>query len=181
LKPANDARVRLTRLIEEARIEIEALDATAGALHRDRPSLASGEASEATLALAAVRLHRYYTAVEALLERVARLFDESIPEGPTSHRDLLQFSIRLGRWNYLEHRDSGGNDYGKPPLDAVALPERLPSAPGQLYDLESDPGETKNVHDELQELAHELKTCSQEPRRAGAADRAEGTRVRSRD
>jgi uncharacterized protein YutE (UPF0331/DUF86 family) len=90
LKPANDARVRLTRLIEEARIEIEALDATAGALHRDRPSLASGEASEATLALAAVRLHRYYTAVEALLERVARLFDESIPEGPTSHRDLLQ-------------------------------------------------------------------------------------------
>lgn len=90
MKPANDARVRLTRLIDEATIEIEVLGTIAGEVRRDRPALDNAAPGEAALALVGVRLHRYYTALETLLERVARLFDESVPEGPTSHRDLLQ-------------------------------------------------------------------------------------------
>ena len=45
------------------------------------------------------------------------------------------------------------------------LPEKAPEAPGQLYDLASDPGETNNLYFaneskrvEMQELLKELKT-----------------------
>ena len=43
-----------------------------------------------------VNLHAYYTALETLLERVARLVDEDVPSGATWHRDLLsQMRIEL--------------------------------------------------------------------------------------
>ncbi len=79
----------------------------------------------------------------------------------------LQLSIRRGRWKYLDHRGSGGNDYAKPPLDAVALAELLPSAPGQLYDLESDPGETRNVYTDHQGLVQELKDLLEQAKTSG--------------
>lgn len=90
MTPAHDARIRLTRLLDEARIEGAALDTIAAGLAASEPALAAPAPGEASVALVAVRLHHYYTAVETLLERIARLFDESVPEGPTSHRDLLQ-------------------------------------------------------------------------------------------
>lgn len=45
-------------------------------------------ADEAQLALAAVRLHRYYTAIETALERIERLF-AALPAGPEWHSELL--------------------------------------------------------------------------------------------
>lgn len=74
-----------------------------------------------------------------------------------------EFQIRQGPWKYLDHRGSGGNAY-EGPLAAFALPEQEPDAPGQLYDLAKDPGETTNLYfkeeakrKELQALLKKLK------------------------
>ena len=66
-------------------------------------------------------------------------------------------AIRRGNWKYLAHKGSGGNRYGeKSQLHQYQLPELLPDAPGQLYNLESDPGETKNLSNEHPEIVAEL-------------------------
>jgi len=56
-----------------------------------------------------------------------------------------QFQIRQGDWKYLDHTGSGGNSYDKGMLQKYALPETAPGATGQLYNLATDPGETKNL------------------------------------
>ncbi|BCX48732.1 arylsulfatase [Haloferula helveola] len=75
-----------------------------------------------------------------------------------------EFQIRKGKWKYLDHKGSGGNSYDKGELAKYALPEKEPDAPGQLYDLEKDPGETTNLYfkneakrKEMQALLKELK------------------------
>jgi arylsulfatase A-like enzyme len=75
-----------------------------------------------------------------------------------------EFQIRQGAWKYLDHQGSGGNKYDQDPLDKYALPELAPEAPGQLYNLADDPGETTNLYfkeetrrKELQALPKELK------------------------
>lgn len=68
-------------------------------------------------------------------------------------------SIRRGPWKYLDHRGSGGNRYeNNPELKQFQLPDTAPEAKGQLYNLESDPGETKNLYFEHPEIVTELKT-----------------------
>ena len=76
-----------------------------------------------------------------------------------------EFQLRQGNWKYLDHRGSGGNNYSKGPLAQYALEEQAPDAPGQLYDLAADPGETTNLffdqeakRIELQQLLAELKS-----------------------
>lgn len=76
-----------------------------------------------------------------------------------------EFQIRKGNWKYLDHKGSGGNGYEKGILAKYALPEKAPDAPGQLYNLETDPGETDNLYfkeeakrKELQALLSELKS-----------------------
>jgi arylsulfatase A len=66
-------------------------------------------------------------------------------------------SIRRGMWKYIDHRGSGGNNYAAAELKRFALPEAEPEAPGQLYDLASDPGETANLFFKKPEIAAELK------------------------
>lgn len=75
-----------------------------------------------------------------------------------------EFQIRRGHWKYLDHVGSGGNSYDRGPLQKYALPDTAPEATGQLYDLASDPGETKNLFfleeakcRELQQLLAQLK------------------------
>ncbi len=77
----------------------------------------------------------------------------------------LALSIRRGPWKYLDHKGSGGNNYGRSPLKQYALPELTPDAPGQLYHLGQDPGETQNLFhkhskivEELQQLLHQAKS-----------------------
>ncbi|PXX25418.1 arylsulfatase [Arenibacter sp. ARW7G5Y1] len=75
-----------------------------------------------------------------------------------------EFQIRQGNWKYLDHRGSGGNQYEKGFMKKYALPETAGDAPGQLYNLSEDPGETTNLYyaneekrKELQELLKHLK------------------------
>lgn len=56
-----------------------------------------------------------------------------------------QFQLRQGRWKFLAHLGSGGNNYAKGALKQYQLPELAPKATGQLFDLGKDPGETTNL------------------------------------
>jgi len=76
----------------------------------------------------------------------------------TLHQTIsLALAIRKGKWKYLDHKGSGGNNYGRPPLRQYALPDTAPDAPGQLYDLEADPRETRNLYHKHPEIAADLK------------------------
>jgi arylsulfatase A-like enzyme len=62
------------------------------------------------------------------------------------------FAVRQGPWKMIPHCGSGGFTAPKE-LDAakVGLP------PGQLYNLEEDPSETKNLWDEHPEIVARLQ------------------------
>ena len=69
-------------------------------------------------------------------------------------------AIRHGDWKYLDHKGSGGNNYerkGEWGLKQFALPEHAPDAPGQLYNLANDPGETTNLYNEHPKIIKMLK------------------------
>ena len=66
-------------------------------------------------------------------------------------------SIRRGPWKYLDHRGSGGNNYDKGELKPFAMPDTAPDAPAQLYNLETDPGETTNLFIKHPKIVAELK------------------------
>lgn len=75
----------------------------------------------------------------------------------TVQQALAVFSIRQGPWKYLDHRGSGGNNYDSPQLRPFALPDTAPGAPGQLYNLDDDPGETTNLYFNHPGIVAELK------------------------
>ena len=79
----------------------------------------------------------------------------------------LALSIRRGRWKYLHHRGSGGNNYDNARLQPYALPDTAPDAPGQLYDLLADPGETSNLYHERPAIVRELREQLQATQDAG--------------
>ncbi len=77
-------------------------------------------------------------------------------------------SIRRGKWKYLDHAGSGGNNYEKnPELKTFLLPDTAPGAPGQLYNLETDPGETKNLYFDHPQIVKELKSLLDASKVAG--------------
>ena len=53
----------------------------------------------------------------------------------------LQMSVRRGEWKYLDHKGSGGNDYDRDSseMKPFAIPDTASNAPGQLYNLKTDP------------------------------------------
>ena len=89
----------------------------------------------------------------------------------TLHQTMsLALAIRRGSWKYLDHKGSGGNNYGRPGtwgMKQYALPEKAPDAPGQLYNLESDPGETTNLYFKNPEIVRELKGKLEEFKKSG--------------
>ncbi len=78
----------------------------------------------------------------------------------TLHQTIsLALSIRERSWKYLDHQGSGGNDYeNNETLHPYVLPEKAPDAPGQLYNLNEDPGETTNLYFEHPETVEKLRT-----------------------
>lgn len=75
-----------------------------------------------------------------------------------------EFQLRVGDWKYLDHDGSGGNNYDRPMMKKYALKDTAPDAPGQLYHLGNDPGETENLYfkeadkrEEMQSLLKKLK------------------------
>jgi len=97
----------------------------------------------------------------------------------TLHQTIkLELAIRRGPWKYLDHRGSGGNNYAGKYLKPYVLPEKAPDAPGQLYNLDTDPGETTNLYFERPEIVKELKSQLEEYKESGrsAPERKERTR-----
>jgi arylsulfatase A-like enzyme len=79
-----------------------------------------------------------------------------------------QLQIRRGPWKYLDHPGSGGNDYAaKAELQRYQLPERAPHAPGQLYNLDDDPGETTNLYEDRPDIVKEMQALLAETRNSG--------------
>ena len=76
-------------------------------------------------------------------------------------------SIRRGPWKFLDHPGSGGNRYDRGEMQPLALPDTVPDAPGQLYNLETDPGETKNLYAERPEIVKELKALLEQSKTSG--------------
>ena len=69
-----------------------------------------------------------------------------------------KMAIREGNWKYLDHMGSGGNNYYQGELVPYALPEEEPDAAGQLYNLETNPGETHNLYFKYPVIVKELKS-----------------------
>lgn len=89
----------------------------------------------------------------------------------TLHQTIsLALAIRRGPWKYLDHRGSGGNDYKKGELQTWALPDDAPDAPGQLYNLDSDPGETRNLYFEHPQIVQELKALLDSSKASGRTE-----------
>jgi arylsulfatase A-like enzyme len=85
--------------------------------------------------------------------------DEPVREYMLQQTNRLDLGIRKGKWKYLDHKGSGGNNYEA--WDGMLLDYILedtdPDAPGQLYNLEADPGETTNLYNQHPEIVMELK------------------------
>lgn len=80
----------------------------------------------------------------------------------------LSLAIRQGPWKYLDHKGSGGNSLKThPELRAYDIPDQAPDTPGQLYNLDDDPGETTNLVAKFPERAAALKALLDESRRTG--------------
>ncbi len=77
-------------------------------------------------------------------------------------------SIRRGPWKFLDHPGSGGNRYeNNAELKRFVLPDTAPSAPGHLYNLDTDPGETTNLYFKRPEIVKELKALLEESKANG--------------
>jgi arylsulfatase A-like enzyme len=86
----------------------------------------------------------------------------------TLHQTIsLALAIRRGPWKYLAHRGSGGNNYDRPDLKRFSLPDSDPSAPGQLYHLQDDPGETTNLYHQHPEIVQPLQALLERSQREG--------------
>lgn len=76
-----------------------------------------------------------------------------------------KLSIRQGDWKYIDHQGSGGNNYENPSewgMKQFALPNTDPDAPGQLFNLKDDPGETTNLYSKNPEMRKKLKALLDE-------------------
>ena len=77
----------------------------------------------------------------------------------------LAMSIREGPWKFLDHQGSGGNNYdrvGEWSMNRYKLEDTDPDAPGQLYNLETDPGERVNLYSKHPEKVKTLKAKLEE-------------------
>lgn len=77
--------------------------------------------------------------------------DRSVREATIHHSIDGSFSIRQGRWKLEMCPGSGGWSHPRPGKECEGLP------PIQLYDLNDDIGERKNVYDEHPEVVEQLK------------------------
>ncbi len=86
----------------------------------------------------------------------------------TLHQTIsLALAIRSGEFKYLDHRGSGGNNYNRPQLKRFQIKNNAPDAPGQLYNLKKDPGETTNLYFKHPEIVKKLKERLGELKKSG--------------
>ncbi len=95
-----------------------------------------------------------------------------IREATVHHALIGMFAIRQGRWKLIEGLGSGG----------FTMPQHIPLKPapvgrngvaGYLFDLEADPGETRNLYSEHPEIVDRLSKLLERYRQSGrSVDRA---------
>lgn len=83
-------------------------------------------------------------------------------DGPVRDYTLHQtisnaLSIRHGPWKLLAHKGSGGNSYDSTYLKPYEISDTDPDAPGQLYNLFTDPHEKHNLYSKYPEVVAELE------------------------
>jgi hypothetical protein len=84
------AIARLSRVLVDGRLDAKALDERQSEIASLLQVEQQGRVpTRSELLVLGVNLHAYYTALETLLERIARLVDEEVPSGANWHRDLL--------------------------------------------------------------------------------------------
>ncbi|TWT76505.1 Arylsulfatase [Planctomycetes bacterium CA13] len=77
-------------------------------------------------------------------------------------------AIRRGRWKYLAHKGSGGNNYETHKmLTEYHFADTAPNSPGQLFDMEIDPGETLNLSGSRPEIVEQLQAILEESLSSG--------------
>ena len=80
----------------------------------------------------------------------------------------FDLAIRRGDWKFLDYQGSGGNKYAANfELAKFILPEAGPDAPGQLYNLADDPGETENLYQKHPEIVGQLKALLEQTKQSG--------------
>lgn len=86
----------------------------------------------------------------------------------TLHQTIkLGLAIRKGPWKYLDHQGSAGNRYEREKFAPFRIPDAAPDAPGQLYNLDTDPGERTNLYHQHPELVKELKALLEKSKASG--------------
>ncbi|MDR3260447.1 MAG: arylsulfatase, partial [Tannerella sp.] len=78
-----------------------------------------------------------------------------IREATVHHSITGEFSVRKGDWKLLLSPSSGGWSYPRPGRD-TAIIHTLPKI--QLYNIASDPTESKNIYAEHPEVVNDLQT-----------------------
>lgn len=89
--------------------------------------------------------------------------EEPLREATVHHSINGTFAIRQGKWKLIDAPHSGGWS-GPRPRDRKAY-EKLPKV--QLYDLESDPGEGKNLQGEHPDVVKKLKALLEKYKTTG--------------
>ena len=79
----------------------------------------------------------------------------------------LELAIRQGPWKYLDHQGAGGNDYSKDKLEFARRDATDWDAPAQLYKLDEDPGEMKNLYHQYPEKVAQLKQLLEATKASG--------------
>lgn len=96
--------------------------------------------------------------------------DEQVRPYMISQTISNALAIRRGQWKYLDHKGSGGNNYNREGdwgMKPYALPDTNPDAPGQLYNLANDPGETTNLYIKHPDVVAELKALLEQSKARG--------------
>ncbi|MFA5814249.1 MAG: arylsulfatase [Bacteroidales bacterium] len=118
---------------------------------------------------------------------LGKKIDKPVRESTIHHSLSGMFAIRQGKWKLIEGLGDGGPEIGpatdasaegKPEMDASngkfkdliyyfpPPPQPAPGDPeGQLYDLENDPGETKNLWNEQPEIVLKLQQLLEKTKR----------------
>lgn len=96
-----------------------------------------------------------------LMLGLGKQHDQPVRDAIISHSIRGMFSIRQGRWKYIEGRHSGGFHW-KEEL------QREPGGPeGQLYDMENDPEEKENVYESRCDMVEHLQQMLDQARDSG--------------
>ncbi len=87
--------------------------------------------------------------------------DKPLREAIVSHAVFGVFAIRQGKWKLILGTETSGG------WVAPAGTRPRPDAPGQLYDLEADPGEANNLFGERPEIVARLSALLERYQRDG--------------